>query len=61
VLDRLLVLVRSGEHREDAAAYSSGTHSRQIEVAARPARRQQRVIIPRQGIVVPVEHRQHVG
>ncbi len=50
-----------GEHREDPAAHASGVHARKVEVPALPARDQQRMIVPGQGIVVPVEHRRLGG
>ena len=51
--------VRGREHREDRPADAAGAHPRQVEVAAVAPASEQRMVLARQRVVVPVENRHH--
>src|SRR4051794_39877581 len=43
------------EHREDPGAHAAGTHAWEIHVAPGPACDEIRMVLPGQGVVVPIE------
>jgi hypothetical protein len=47
------------KHRKDAPAHSTPPHARKIEVAASASGGEPRVVMPRERVVVSIEHGQH--
>jgi hypothetical protein len=58
-LDLARAPVRSREHGKDRATHAARAHPRQVEVPAVAPGSEQRMILARQRVVVPVENRYH--
>ena len=58
-LDLARAPVRAREHGKDRSAYAAGAHPGQVEVPAVAPASDQRMVLPVERVVVPVENRYH--